>query len=388
MPLKRIAFLFTSAVLVAGARAADAETLDKELAAMLAKLPAWSISTSLDAVYGYRDNMLLSTLEPESSAFARGVAELMLLRVPTGKLDYSFFIQGQRTRFFESVTIGDETIKHEASAWAQSDLGYRLTDSLRVGLPLAGYYTDRVFDVTSDEFDREVARLSVRGAVVSPVVKWNFLPSWWLEAQGSSERKRYRDGGNDSEVDEGAVRLGWIRSERLELRLAGIRRWREYENRVLKTSQGRDRPDYVLKISEQELQARADIGWDKANRWRTTTTVSRLQYGDSGVGYYNYREYRLDHELEWAGEHWLVRVGGIVSRQDFAVRKVSPPGTTADPTSRIREEFQASLHVERTLSPRWTALASYRWERTRSNDFFAGYRVNEGLLGLRWSWDK
>lgn len=388
MPQKRLPFLLASTALVAGAHAAETGKLDKELELMLAALPAWSISTSLDAAYGYRDNLLLSTLDAEGSAFARGVAELMLLRVPTGELDYSFFIQGQRTRFF-----GGQTVDHEASAWAQSDVGYRFSDSLRLGLPVIGYYTDRVFDITAIETNREIAELAVRGAIVSPVVRWKFLPSWWIEAQGSGERKRYRDGGNDSTVGEGAVRLGWIRGERFEARLAGIRRWREYENRVQKSAVGRDVPstasyNSMLKISEQELQARADIGWDRANRWRTTTTLSLLHYRDNGrAGYYNYREQRVDHELEWTGGPWLVRIGGAASRQDFAVRAVDDdvPG---DRPKRLRDEFSASLHLERTLSSRWTALASYSWERTRSNDFFASYRVNEGLLGLRWSWDK
>lgn len=389
MPLKRIAFIFTSAALVAGVRAAETEKLDKELEAMLAELPTWSISTSLDAAYGYRDNLLLSTMDEESSAFVRGVAELMLLRVPTGKLDYSFFIQGQRTRFFEAVTVDDTTLDHEASAWAQSDLGYRLTDSLRVGLPLAGYYTDRVFDITNLETNRNAARLSVRGAMISPVVKWKFLTSWWVEAQGSSERKRYRDGGsNDGTVEEGAVRLGWTRGERFEAQLAGVRRRREYENRMLKTPAGREIRDTVLKISEQEFQGRVDIGWDKANRWRTTTTVSLLEYDDTGEGYYNYREKRVDHELEWTDERWLVRLTGTASRQDFVIQEVDSSDGSPIRPKRLRDDFQATLHLERTLTSRWTALASYRWERTRSNDFFAGYRMNEGLLGLRWSWDK
>ncbi|HEY1109464.1 MAG TPA: hypothetical protein VGE76_12545 [Opitutaceae bacterium] len=384
MPLKSIALLLASAAAVAGACAAESEKEDKEIAAMLAAFPKWSASTSLDVAYGYRDNLLLSAFDEEGSAFARGVAELMLLRVPTGKLEYSFFIQGERTHFLRG-----ETVENEASAWAQSELGWRFLDSLRVGLPIIGHYTDRVFDVSNSsvEEERGIAELSVRGAILAPVLKWNFLPSWWVEAQASGERKRYRDGSNDSVVGEGDVRLGWIRGERLEVRLTGTRRWREYEHRLLKSAVGRDRPDTVLRISEQEVQARVDVGWDKANRWRTNTSVSLLHYRDSGVGYYNYREQRVEHELEWTGERWLIGVRGAASRQDFAVRTVDATDGGERPL-RVRDEYSASLSVERTLSPHWTALGSYRWERSRSNDFYAGYRVNEGLLGLRWSWDK
>jgi hypothetical protein len=28
------------------------------------------------------------------------------------------------------------------------------------------------------------------------------------------------------------------------------------------------------------------------------------------------------------------------------------------------------------------------WERNRSNEVIASYYLNEGLLGIRWSWEK
>jgi hypothetical protein len=40
------------------------------------------------------------------------------------------------------------------------------------------------------------------------------------------------------------------------------------------------------------------------------------------------------------------------------------------------------------LSPQWGVFAAYKWERWRSNDRIASYVMNEGLLGLRWSWEK
>jgi hypothetical protein len=46
------------------------------------------------------------------------------------------------------------------------------------------------------------------------------------------------------------------------------------------------------------------------------------------------------------------------------------------------------VRLERKLSARWTLVANYSWERSRSNDAIASYTVNEGLLGARWSWDK
>jgi hypothetical protein len=78
-------------------------------------------------------------------------------------------------------------------------------------------------------------------------------------------------------------------------------------------------------------------------------------------------------------------VGGSASRIDFAVQKV---GLGLEPASRLKDEFTADLHVERQLTKQWSVFGAYLWERSRSNETIASYSVNEGLLGVRWSWDK
>jgi len=54
----------------------------------------------------------------------------------------------------------------------------------------------------------------------------------------------------------------------------------------------------------------------------------------------------------------------------------------------VKEEFSAQLRVERKLGERWTIYTEYNWERNRCNDPIASYNMNEGLLGVRWSWEK
>lgn len=359
-------------------RTADASIA--EIAALLAAQPTWSVSASLDASYGYRDNLLLSYSGEEQSAFARGVAELVLLRFPTGRFEYMFFLQGERTRFLDG-----EAVDHEARAWAQTEFAYRLSDSLRLALPLTGYYTDQVFDVSNTEVERSIAELKVLGAIAGPMARWAFQPSWWLEAQAMGERKRYEDRANDGTVGEGVVRLGWIRGEWLEVRLSGAQRWRNFDTRARYNTAGREIAGTELKISERETQLRFDLAWDEAKRWRTSTRFSLLHYRDNGSGYFNYREQRAEHEVEWRNDAWLVRVGGGASRLDFGVQTV---GLGINPSARVKDEYSADLRLERKLSERWTVFVQGAWERSRSNDPLASYRVNEGLLGLRRSWEK
>lgn len=358
--------------------AADANSASLE--ALLASLPQWSVATSWRAGYGYKDNLLLSYAEVERSAFVRSGIELLVLRVPQGNFEFSGFAEAEGTRYLSA-----RTSDQDAKVWVQVEPGYRVLESLKFALPVTGYYYDQVFDVSDTDVERRVAELKVRGLMVGPSVRWDFHPAWWGEAQASGQRKRFDDGANDGRIGEGALRLGWKPAERFEARVLGAQRWRTFDRRTQYSAAGRELPDTELKIDEREWEARGDITWDEAGKWQTSTRVSLLHYRDNGSGYFNYREQRVAQELEWRNDAWLVRVGGSASRLDFGVQKA---GIGVDPPARLKDEFTAELHAERRLTPRWTLLASYLWERSRSNDVYASYRVNEGLLGLRWSWEK
>ena len=350
------------------------------LTAFLATLPNWSVSAAAETSFGYKDNLLLSNDGEEKSGLARGGVELLLLRVPKGRSDFSFFLQADGTHYFSGKTVDDE-----AKAWVRTEPGYRLGETWKFSLPITGYHYDQVFDVSDTEVERLVAELKVNGIMVGPTVRWSFHPGWWVEAQAVGERKKYEDGVNDGRVREAAVRLGWKVGERFEARLGGFERRRDFDVRSQYTSAGRELSGTELEIRDREAEAGFDVHWDRDGRWKTMTRAGVLRYRDNGSGYFNYRERKVSHEFEWSSAQWHIRAGGIARRIEFEVQTV---GFGIEPPARVKEEFTAELRIERMLSPRWTAVAGYTWERSRSNDTIASYRVNEGLLGLRWSWDK
>jgi len=356
------------------------ETLSPGLAAFLALQPNWSTSAAVETAFGYKDNLLLSHTGEEQSAFARGGIEFLLLRVPKGQVDYSFFVQADGTRYRSGRTVDDES-----KAWAQTEVGYRTGEAWKFSLPITGYHYDQVFDVSDTDVERLVAELKVSGLMVGPAVRWAFHPAWWFEAQAVGERKRYADRVNDGRVGETAARLGWKRGERFEARLAGSERWRDFDLRSQYSSAGRELAGLPLKIRETEGELRFDVRWDLAGRWQTVTRTNVLRYRDNGSGYFSYREKKISHELEWNSENWRIRLGGTARRIDFEVQTV---GFGLEPPPRVKDEFDAELRLERKLARRWTGLAGYTWERSRSNDTVASYIVNEGWLGLRWSWER
>ncbi len=351
-----------------------------DLAELLARQTRWSGTISLEGGFGFKDNLLLSSTGPEESALARGGVETLWMRPPVGRWEQSVFLQVEGTRFFSG-----RTVDHEARAWLQSETGWRWGKTATLSLPMTGYYFDQVFDVSDTDVERLIAEMKLSGAMVGPTLRWNLHPDWWFEAQGTGDRKRYDDRLYDARTGEGSVRLGWRPDERFELRAAGARRWRNFDARLQYSAAGRPLANTRLKIDETDAELRAMTSWGRNLAWQATTRAGRLNYRDNGSGYFNYREHRLEQEIEWHDERWLVRVGGAARRVDFDVRTV---GIGINPPARLKDEFELSGRLERKLGKAWTLVADYSWERIRSNDPISSYRVNEGLLGVRWTWER
>ncbi len=363
-----------------------ASVLPPELAALLAPPSLWSFSSRVETSYGYKDNLLLSSAGEEHSAFARGSAEIVVLRLPGRAFDYSLLGEIGGTYYFNGTRYADGTsTKHDARAYFFNELGWQPAKAFRFSLPLIGYYKDEVIDQSDTEIVRIISASKVAGANLGPTVRWTFHPAWWLETQGAGERKHFKGGVNDFDIGEGALRIGWKPTSRLKLRVGVEERWRNYKERAQYSAAGRELAGTELKTTEREAKARLDFKWDRAGHWQTSTRVSGLSYRDNGSGYFSFREQTIGQEVEWKRDPWLVRVGGTAGRVDFDVQTI---GFGIAPPPRVRDEFSAELNVERQVTSRWTVIGKFAWERSRSNDPLSSYAVNEGLLGLRWSWEK
>ncbi|MBL9202828.1 MAG: hypothetical protein JNL39_20115 [Opitutaceae bacterium] len=355
-------------------------TLPPELAALLAPPSLWSVWSRVEADYGYKDNLLLSSSGEERSAFARASAEFGVLRLPGRGFDCSLLTEVAGTHYFNG-----RSTNHDARAFFFGEAGWQPASSLRISLPLVGSYKDEAIDQSDTDIVRIVSVTKVAGVNLGPAVRWTFHPAWSIEAQAAGERRHFEGGVNDFDIGAGALRLGWKPHARFKVRLGAEQRWRDFKERAQYSAAGRELAGTSLKAAEREAKARIEFKWDRAGRWQTTTRASVLTYRDNGSGYFNFSEQALGHEVEWNRAPWLVRVGGSARRVEFDVQTV---GFGISPPPRVRDEFSAEFRVERELTPRWAVVARYEWERSRSNDPLSSYVMNEGLLGLRWSWEK
>ena len=350
------------------------------LAALLATLSPWNSTAGVHTSFGYKDNLLLSHAGAEGSGFARGGIEAFLWHLPRGRVDYFAVLDAEGTRYFSGSTVD-----HEAEAYAQAEWRYRIEDRFKFSFDLQGYYLDEIFDVSDTDVQRVVAQLKVSGVTVGPKVRWAVQPWAWIEAQGIGKRETYSDGLNNNHATDGTVRLGWRPGERFEASLAGMERLRDYDTRPQYSVSGRPLEGTLLKITEREAEFRCDITWDKSAHWKSTTRLGALAYRDNGSGYFNYHARKAEQSVEWTMDDWLVQVEGVARRLQFDVQTV---GLGLSPPERVKDEFSAQCRVERKVGERWTIYGEFNWERSRCNDPIASYNMNEGLLGVRWNWEK
>jgi hypothetical protein len=361
----------------------SAELTPEQIALLAEMLPKWSVTADVDAAVGYKDNVALSHANAEASGFARGGFNLLVMhpaKFPDGRTDYSASVLAEGTHYFSS-----ETVDHESLANARVDWNYRRGDVFKFNAMAGGLYLDQVLDVSDTDVQRVVVQSKKMVTTFGPTLRWAPKTWWWMEAHGTARREDYRDEFNNATIGEGSLAIGWKPSNRFEARIMGEHARRRYESREQYSAGGRPLAGTLLRIVECNAEARFDVTWDAAAHWKTTTRVSLLDYGDNGSSYFNYRQRRARHRIEWKSGAWRARLEGSARRLDFEVLTV---GVGISPPLRVKEEFTAELRIERKLNEQWTISTEYRWERSRCNDPIASYRMNEGLLGATWSWDK
>ncbi|MFM8618234.1 MAG: hypothetical protein ACKOE8_05850 [Opitutaceae bacterium] len=346
----------------------------------LPALPAWSTFASVESVFGYKDNLLLSASGEERSALARGTAEILLMRTPTQAFEYSVFAQAEGTRFLEG-----ETVRNESRFWFRQELGWRPGPQWELHLPVTGYFDDRVFDQSDTEVERITGVLRVLGAMAGPTLRWDFHRSAWLEANAAAQRDVYADGSNDGWTRHAGLRINLALRRGWEAGVGANSRWRAFDAREQYSASGRVLPGTSLRSREDKFETRLSRRWGTAEAWRAVLRCSFVDYRDNGSGYFDRREWQVEPEVDWRPAGWRLQLRAAARRVEFGVQTV---GVGLNPAPRIRDEYEAEFRAERKFSARWSVIGGFRWERARSNERVASYVVNEGLLGARWSWEK
>lgn len=344
-------------------------------AALAAPSPAWEFTGNLRASAGHKDNVLLSAVRADASAFARAEIEVFGWRPPTEHCEVLAFANAAFTRF-----PGSAENPREWQAFAHAEARWFAAPPVVVTGAVEGYHLDQVFDLSASHAERLTARLAVTGALVSTAARWQIRPALWLELKPTLQRDRYRDGSDDHTQRIGRAAIGHSSREgRLELSLAAQELRRNYARRSRYTVGGRPITGADLDFVQRDAEFAAVVAWDAARRWTTTSAIAAGTNSDNGSGYFDYRRRAARQELRWAAAPWRVQLTARALRYDY---EVQTQGIGLNPPHRLKEEFLGHVRVERTWGPRATVFVDYLWERSRSNDALISYRVRTVAAGV------
>lgn len=363
--------------------AADANvTAAKPTNTLEFELPTWLAWTDLKTGFGYRDNVLLSPRSEERSSFVRAGVSAVLShpKRADSRTDYFASFEGSGTHYFSAGTINEESDAILLTQWS-----YEVHPRLKFSLNANAYYLDQIYDASDTVFQNSVNEQKTSGLAVGPTLRWDFFRSFWVSAEAMGKRENTPDGYYNRTVGEGTARLGWKPSKRFEMSIAGTEAKNDYDTREKPLASGHLDPGTILQTRSREGEFRADYRFDAAGEWRATLRLTTERFRDNGEGYWDFRSRKIAPELEWTSGRWTVHFDGFARRVEYRVQTV---GIGFSPPPRVRDDYSTHVKVERELTRRWSVYADYTWERNRSNDQVTSYSMNEGLLGVRWNWEK
>lgn len=339
---------------------------------------SWELTAQLKTAAGHKDNLLLSSVRREASAFAQAEAEVFWWRLPDGRFEAIAFANSTRTRFLGSASHPDES-----QSFAHAEARWFPGPSLDASASLEGYHLDQVFDLSASDAERVTARLNVLGATAIASLRWRVKPRTWVELRPGLQRDRYRDRSDDNWQRTARLSSGCsLFGDRAEATLSLQAQRRDYDTRQRYTVAGRPLAGTGLAFLQRECELGFSFRFGSAKNWKSSTTATLSDNDDNGSGYFDYARGALRHELSWSGRLWKMRAVARAGRYEYRVQTV---GIGINPPHRRKDELLWQLRCERTLTSRVVLFAEGDWERSRSNDPLADYGCRTLASGLGWS---
>lgn len=361
------------------AAATNAAALPPDLQAELNALQStWHPSAAVRTSLGWRDNVLLSPFTPIGRTFARAEVEAMLLRPMRNRWEFISFFNGDVLRYFSPPpeSAGEQQWSlHAETRWQP-------IDAARLSLKATGYLRDMVIDLSETEARRVVAPTRVRGAYVVASTRVTLPAGFQFEPIAQVKRTDYRDYPGDYDETRLGAKLEWRHRSGATLSAAWFDVDRPYDQREKYSASGRSLVGTHLRFHQRDGELKARMTWSGGGDWSLAGTIGRLENRDRSSGYFDYDQKRARFEAGWRSAAWHVNLDADAKRMDYLGQTV---GSGIAPPTRITDDYETTLRVERDLNTRWTLFGEHRWERSRSNESEFSYRANTVLAGIQRS---
>jgi hypothetical protein len=247
----------------------------------------WDWSATLRGGGGYKDNLLLSDLFKESSAFSFVDVDAFLFRAPVNGWEFTGFVSGEDRRYWQS-----DIMPKEQFLLVSAELKKSFAERWKAGVNAQYFYDYQIFDASVTEGLPFRVRASLNRFSTSPSLQYDLHHNRRLEFSFTLLRQEYQKPLDDSW--ELGPRLLFAQKYGVGSEFSASLQWRHrtYDERASPGSQFKsltfDVPEFELGISHY---------WDEAKHWRSRGRLGFEVNEDNGDGFFDYRRYKISNEL-------------------------------------------------------------------------------------------
>lgn len=324
-------------------------------------IAVWDVAGRVQAGGGYRDNVLLSSFEPEHSPFVEVAGDFSVIRLSETDAQLSLFVVGEFRRYLENIEVDGQRYELEQLVYVTLDWSKPVDERNTLGAGFDYFYQYQVMDVSETELDQSRVLVKGHSFSIAPEWKHQLHPDWAFSLVGDATRQLY-------EVDlddfwQGAVQAKLSRSygNRSEAAVSYALRHRFYDTREQYTAAGVPETGTSLVYRSHELAGDWKHYWDGDRHWRTVVKAGYLRSEDNGSGYFDYDRIQLAAGVRWKPAGWEVGAAGRAGWYLYDLQQVAGE-------NRERSYYAVDGRIERRLANHWLAylVASHEWNL--SND--------------------
>ena len=336
----------------------------------------WDKDVVLRAGFGYKDNVLLSANNPQSSPFFTSGLDLTIFRLPLDGWEFNFTVIGDDVRY----TRSPGGLNSEDLVLTSAQLTRYFAQVWRVGADLRYSYVDQVLQ----EFlvAGGVRAVEAQGNTLGfrPFVRRELSTNWWLEVEAPLSREWWQSPLDSVWKLGGEAIVGFSYGPHSHISLAGGGFYIPHDEWLARDALGNEIPGRKLAIDREIVELKWEHQWDEDRHWITAVKLGFNRARDNGGGFYDYYRYFAGGELRFHTGKWDAKAFAGYSYYDFPVQRVGPPPApllhlgTADLNLRLERQIYKSLR----------GYASFEYERTTSNDPVSEYLYHIGAGGVSW----
>lgn len=336
----------------------------------------WQKAAHLRVGVGYKDNVTLSSFNPQGSAFEILSLDAMLYRLPWNDWQFSLMAVGSDARYFNH----DTGIDAEQNAAVSSEFAWFMGRGWKSVSTLQYVFINQVMDVSATYGTTVRQQVFGHGIIFKEGVRRD-VGRWWGELSLSGSRYCFREPLDDYWQASPRLTLGRYYGSGSEVSVSYQAAPLLYDTREETDLTGTPIPGTDLRYLTQTADLSWLHFWDTKRRWRSSTRLAFESNQDNGSGYYDYTQYRVVEQLRYRASSWEVSAQASLAYYDFPNQPVS----LTDPTERHRTGLHLTLRGEKRLSKHWSVYAAYDYERSFSNLEVERYQANLGSGGVEFA---